>query len=139
MATTILDNEAVQALVDPRHRKHRRMLALCEAAHHRGAHRRSIDAVLVPVAVRVEAGWTRNGPEAARINLVSRARDVVLDTNRTNRATLIRRSLGVSVTDATIGELIGSCAGPIQVITSDRDDSDRMAAYLGRSVEIIVL
>jgi len=81
MATTILDNEAVQALVDPRHRKHR----------------------------------------------------------RTNRATLIRRSLGVSVTDATVGELIESCTGPIQVITSDRDDSDRMASYLGRSVEIIVL
>ena len=32
MATTVLDNEAVQALMDPAHRKHRRALAFVQVA-----------------------------------------------------------------------------------------------------------
>jgi hypothetical protein len=78
-ATLVLDNEAVQALADVRHRKHRRALAFVEVANQRSARRRGALAVRVPVAVRVEAGWDRSTPSAALLNRISRARDVVLD------------------------------------------------------------
>ena len=54
----LLDNEAVQALRDPAHRKHRRVLAEVEFAFKRVVRTLPVS-VAVPAAVRVEAGWDR--------------------------------------------------------------------------------
>ena len=58
----ILDNEAVQALRDPGHRKHRRALAFVESTL---ARRRGGLTPVVPTAVRVEAGWDRCAARSA--------------------------------------------------------------------------
>ncbi|MBA2495835.1 MAG: hypothetical protein H0V33_01850 [Acidimicrobiia bacterium] len=67
MRVVFLDNEAVHALADPGHRKHRTVLAhLAVVARRR---RRGLgQRVVVPTAVRVEAGWDRHDPAAAVIN-----------------------------------------------------------------------
>ena len=77
--TIVLDNQAVQTLADVRHRKHQRALAFIEVANQRNSHRRQEVGVLVPVAVRVEAGWDRSPRDAALLNRISRAQDSVLD------------------------------------------------------------
>ena len=59
-----LDNEAVQALPDAGHRKHRAVLAYIEVRKQRQCRRARLD-VLVPVAVRVEAGGDRTASTAA--------------------------------------------------------------------------
>ena len=55
--TVVLDNEAVQALADPAHRKHRRVLAVVEAVAARHLRRSGSVRLVVPTSVRVEAGW----------------------------------------------------------------------------------
>jgi hypothetical protein len=64
MTTLILDNEAVQALLDPHHVKHRRVLAHLTGLAQRRA-RKGTGTAVVPTAVRVEAGWDRREPRAA--------------------------------------------------------------------------
>ena len=59
MSVLALDIEAVQALVDPHHAQHSRVLAHLESAvarHKRG----DLARVEVPCAARVEAGWDRS-------------------------------------------------------------------------------
>ena len=69
----LLDNEAVQALADPRHRKHRTALAVFEVVAQRKKRGAVVDTA-VPTGVRVEAGWDRTGPGAAFLNLASHPR-----------------------------------------------------------------
>ena len=56
----LLDNEAVQALEDPTHPKHRRVVAQAQVVAQRKRRAASIE-VVVPTAVRVEAGWDPPG------------------------------------------------------------------------------
>ena len=65
--------------------------------------------------------------------------DVSLDASAADRAAAIRRSLGVSVPDAQIGATLDTVAEPVAVITSDTDDSRRIADHIGRRVTIVRL
>jgi predicted nucleic acid-binding protein len=117
----LLDNEAVQALEDPMHPKHRRVVAQAQVVAQRKRRAASIE-VVVPTAVRVEAGWDRTASAWAFPNRL-RITDVPLDAVHANIAAAIRNRTGVSVTDAHLGAVIESApADRITVVTSDPDD-----------------
>ncbi|HEX6338177.1 MAG TPA: hypothetical protein VFZ85_14540 [Jiangellaceae bacterium] len=134
-ATIILDGEAVSALSDVGHRKHRALLAFLEGAAQRRA-RNPSRRVLVPVAVRIEAGWDRTDPKAAIVNRVSGARDVPLSGKAANRAEQLRAATGVSVVDATVGEAAESAAKPVVILSSDIDDMRKLAQRIHGEVRI---
>jgi predicted nucleic acid-binding protein len=118
----ILDNEAVQALMSTEHPKHRRALSFVQVVARRK--KKSADvAMVVPTAVRVEAGWDRTAESAAFINLL-RIRDGVLDGASANAAAAIVSAHGVSVADAHIGVVIRSRLDPsgVTVLSSDPED-----------------
>lgn len=128
-ATTVLDNEAVQALLDPRHAKHRVALSFVE---------RTIaqTRLVVPTSVRVEAGWDRTVPRAAVTNRLE-AEDHALDATTANTAARLRSALGVSVADAHLGAVVSVSDGPVAVITSDTADVATMATFTGTPVTIV--
>lgn len=136
--TVVLDNEAVQALTDPSHRKHRRVLAVLEAIAPRNLRRAAVTRLVVPTAVRVEAGWDRRAPAAAAINR-SRAGDAPLDRPSADRATAVRRALAVSVADAHLAVVLEDASPPVAVLTSDVSDVRRIAAHLEVEVTVVVL
>lgn len=108
MRRVVLDNEAVCALSDPEHRKHRPMLAHLAGVVTR--RRRGVAiGVVVPTAVRVEEGWHRTAPAAAVINRLHIA-DVLLDGPSANVAAHIVADTGVSVADAHVGAVVRSLA-----------------------------
>jgi predicted nucleic acid-binding protein len=122
----VLDNEAVQALRDERHRKHRQVIAHLAGIVGRRRRGREV-AALVPTAVRVAAGWDRTQPAAAAINRL-RVIDHLLDTSTANVAATIISLAGVSVADAHVGAAIRSLShDEIVVLTSDPDDIARFA------------
>jgi predicted nucleic acid-binding protein len=117
----VLDNEAVQALARPRHPKHRRVLGHMEAVERRKRRAASISLV-VPAAVRVEAGWDRTSSQWAFLNRL-RIMDVPLDAAHANTAAAIHEQAQVSVADAHIGATVQSAPGAdIAVLTSDPRD-----------------
>lgn len=121
MRTVLLDNEAVTALADPTHRKHRVVLAHLTgvvARRRKGAATRTV----VPTAVRVEAGWDRSSPTASAINRF-RVADAVLDASATDLAAEIVNRTGVSVADAHVGAVIRALvAEEAVVLTSHPKD-----------------
>lgn len=122
----VLDNEAVQALRDPGHSKHRRVVSHVQVVASRK--RRAVPiGIVVPTAVRVEAGWDRTSPTWAFPNRL-RIADSSLDTPSANTAAAIRARTGVSVADAHVGAIICSASdAQITVITSDPGDIRRIA------------
>jgi hypothetical protein len=117
----VLDNEAVQALADPAHRKHRRVVSHAQVVASRKRRAAAIE-VVVPTAVRVEAGWDRTSPAWAFPNRL-RIGDLPLDTAYASTAAAIRSRTGVSVADAHLGAVIQSApADQITVVTSDPGD-----------------
>ena len=117
----VLDNEAVQALADTTHRKHRQVVSHIQVVAGRKRRAAAIDLV-VPTAVRVEARWDRTSPAWAFPNHL-RITDIPLDTASANTAAAIRNRTGVSVADAHLGAVIQSApAGQITVVTSDPGD-----------------
>lgn len=127
MRTIVFDNEAVQALADPHHPKHRRALAHVEGIR-TDRRRKTVVAAVVPTSVRVEAGWDRTDPSAAAINRW-RLTDDPLDTRRADQATAIRSASGVSVVDAHLAATALARAGdPVVVVTSDTGDLRAIAA-----------
>jgi hypothetical protein len=131
----VLGNEAVQALRDATHRKHRRALAFVEAVVSRG---RGGAAPTVPTAVRVEAAWDRRAPGAAVINRL-RVADVVLDGPGADRAAALLAALRISVADAHLGAVVATIPAPCAVLTSDVDDVRRIAAHLDVPVRVVTL
>lgn len=125
MRTVLLDNEAIVALADANHHKHRLVvahLAGVTARRRKGTSAR----VMVANAVRVEAGWDRSEPGAAAINRYPVA-DAPLDAGTANVAAGIVNRTGVSVADAHIGAVVRSLAGDaVVVLTSDPDDMVRV-------------
>lgn len=120
----VLDNEAVQALRDPAHPKHRRVLAHAQvvAGRKRRASRATAISMAVPTTVRVEAGWDRTSPAWAFPNKL-RIADQPLDTVTASTAAAIRSRTGVTVADAHLGAASQSAAADqITVITSDPAD-----------------
>lgn len=134
-ATVVLDNEAVAALANPRHPKHRTLLTYVEGIAQRRA-RHPSQRILVPVAVRIEAGWDRTSRKAAVINRVSGARDVALTGEAANSAQRLRAATGVSVVDATVGEAAEAAPKPVVILTSDVDDMRALASRISGEVRV---
>jgi len=123
----VLDNEAVQALSDPSHKKHVHVLSQVRMVAGRKSRDLSVT-VVVPTAVRVEAGWDRTVPAWAFLNGL-RIGDITLDGRNANIAASIRQGARVSVADAHIGAVIqAATATKVTVITSDPEDIRRVAA-----------
>jgi len=132
----LLDNEAVQALRDPAHRKHQRVLGEVEVAFKRAVRTQRVR-VAVPSAVRVEAGWDRTSPAWAFANRFP-ITDIPLDTGHADAAASIVRRMGVSVADAHLGAVIQAAgADRVTVLTSDPGDMRRVAE--GRRVDVVAL
>jgi hypothetical protein len=134
--TVILDSEAVQALKDATHPKHRKALAIVQAVNGRRRQRADSPRIVVPVAVRIEAGWDRTHRSAAAINWLTGADDWILSTERTNQAAKLRDATGVSVVDATVGQVAQEVPHPVTIITSDVDDMTRIAQRLGKDIRV---
>lgn len=120
--TVVLDNEAVQALRANDHPKHSLVVAHVQVVAQRKRKARPLD-VVVPTAVRIEAGWDRRAPAAALINHL-RIRDVPLEPESANVAADLVARLHVSVAAAHIGATVHAFAdrGPVTIVTSDPDD-----------------
>lgn len=117
----LLDNEAVHALSDPAHPKHRMVISQAQVIADRKRRAISI-ATVVPTAVRTESGWDRTAPAWAFLNRL-RIADLALDSAQANVAATIRRRNGVSVADAHLGAAIQLVeANRITVVTSDPQD-----------------
>ncbi len=124
--TLVLDNEAVQALADQAHRKHRLLLAYVDAAATRNAVRADTVRILIPVAARVEAGVARSS--SALLGRY-RAVDTPLDGTRADRAVRLRLDAGGSAVDACVAEVaVTAPAGEVTVLTSDLTDLPRLVA-----------
>ena len=130
----LLDNEAVHALADPAHRKHRRVVAYAEIAARRKARAIPVS-IAVPSAVRVEAGWDRTARAWAFINRL-RIADIPLDKSHADAAAGLRSRTGVSVADAHLGAAI-QAADQVTVLTSDPGDMQLVAE--GKPIEVITL
>jgi hypothetical protein len=133
----VLDNEAVQALSSATHPKHARVLAHLQVVAQRKRRAISLD-VVVPTAVRVEAGWDRRAPAAAFINHL-RIADAALDTASANIAAELVARLQVSVADGHVGSAVAGLAdrGAIAIITSD--PADMMAVSDSTPVTIVTI
>jgi predicted nucleic acid-binding protein len=107
-----------------------------EAVERRKRHATAISLV-VPVAVRVEAGWDRTSPQWAFPNGL-RILDVPLDVAHANAAAAIHEQAQVSVADAHIGATVQSAPNTdITVITSDPGDIRRVAG--DRQVTVVAI
>ncbi len=132
----LLDNEAVQALVDASHPKHRRVLSYLDVVADRKRRGREVN-VRVPTAVRVEAGCDRTDPRSALLNRLV-IRDIALDTRHADAASELLAHTRVSVADAHLGATMALCdAEAVAVITSDVPDMRKVAG--GRDVRILRL
>lgn len=132
----LLDNEAVQALGDPTHPKHRKVVSYAQIVATRKRSAAAID-LAVPVAVRVEAGWDRTASSWAFANRL-RITDRSLDATHANTAADIRHRTGVSVPDAHLGAVIlSSSADRITVITSDPGDMRLVAGDVAATIVTI--
>lgn len=137
--TVILDNEAIQAIADVTHRKHRRILASIEVVASRNLRNAGSVRLVSPTAVRVEAGWDRrsSGPTVTLNRL--RTDDAPLDSSSADRAATLRNALDLSVADAHVGAVIQQAEGPVAVITSDGGDVRRVADHLGTLVNVVAI
>ncbi len=132
----VLDNEAVQALADPSHKKHVRVISQVQVVVDRKRRGLSMT-VVVPTAVRVEAGWDRTMPAWAFLNRLLIG-DITLDGSSANIGAAIRQNARVSVADAHIGAVIqAATATRITIITSDPGDVRRVAA--DRDVNVVAI
>ena len=132
----LLDNEAVQALADPAHRKHRHVLDELRIVASRTTRGVRIG-VAVPTTVRVEAGWDRASSAWALVNRL-RIADVPLSAEHADAAAGIRKRTGVSVADAHLGSAIRNAAQRhVTVITSDPRDMRVVAE--GKRIDVVAI
>ena len=89
----ILDREAVRVLGDPAHPKHRRVVSHVQVVARRKRCGGAVQLV-VPMAVRIEAGWDRTSAAWAFLNRL-RIADVPLDQAQSNVAAAIRNKSGL--------------------------------------------
>jgi hypothetical protein len=132
----ILDREAVRVLGDPAHPKHRRVVSHVQVVARRKRCGGAVQLV-VPMAVRIEAGWDRTSAAWAFLNRL-RIADVPLDQTHSNAAAAIRNETAVPVADAHLGAVIqSSLAAQVTVVTGDPEGVRLVTA--GRSVTIVAL
>lgn len=121
MRAVVLDNEAVHALRNPLHAKHRTVLAHLEGVAQRRRKGASVIAV-VPTAVRVEAGWDRTQPASAAINRF-RVDDRSLDTSAADVAATIHARTSKGVADSHVGATVrGLPDDDVVILSSDPGD-----------------
>jgi len=120
------------------HRKHRRALAFVEATAARNLRRAGTVRLVVPTAVRVEAGWDRRAAGADAINRL-RVDDAPLGSRAADLAVPVRVDLGVSVTDAALAAAVATAPEPHAVITSDAQDLRAIADHVGTSTTVVIL
>jgi hypothetical protein len=130
----LLDNEAVHALADPAHRRHRRVIGHTEMANRRNMRAVEVN-VAVPTAVRVEAGWDRADPAWSFINRL-RVADIPLDAGHADAAAAVRTRTRVSVAAAHLGAAILG-VDQVTVLTSDPGDMRLVAD--GKPVDVVAL
>lgn len=126
----VLDNEAAQALADPAHPQHRRLLAVLEAVAQRRARAATSAKVVVSTVARLEAGLDRRAPTALdRL----RVHDEPLTSERTDRAVALRAACGGAVADAATAQLAEEAAASatVTVYTADLTDLPALVAHLG--------
>jgi hypothetical protein len=138
-SAVVLDNEAVQGLLDPHHPKHRRVVALLTEVNRRNVRRAGRVTVIVPTTVRVEAGWDRTDPAGANANRLARPRDHILDTVAADRAAQLRAAADVSVVDACVAQAAEAAPRPAVIVTSDAQDMTRLAGFLVEDQQVRVL
>lgn len=127
--TAVLDNEALQALADVRHPRHRRVVALLEAAARGNSRAPASRRVVTPTAVRVEARVARTASAAGLGRL--RVVDVALDSGRAARAAALSAAAVGTAVDAIVAEAALSAAATgstTTVFTSDLTDLPRLLA-----------
>ncbi len=123
MRALVLDNEAIQALRDPLHAKHRTVLAHLEGVTQRRRQGASV-IVVTPTAVRVEAGWDRSTPASAAINRF-RVQDQPLDTSAADTAAAIHSRTGKGVADSHVGATVRDLpVDDVVVLSSDPGDME---------------
>jgi uncharacterized phosphosugar-binding protein len=128
--TLVLDNEALQALVVPGHRKHRSVLAFVDAVATRNRRRPGAALVVVPTAVRVEAAVDRRSRDGVSLGR-HRVADVVLDRENADQAAGLRH-VGGSAVDACVAQAAAVVvAGRVTVLTADLTDIPRLLAEAG--------
>lgn len=133
----VLDSEAVQALADLRHAKHRTVIAHLEAIATR-RRRGGPTAALVPTAVRVEAWWDRTQPASAAINRF-RVQDHPLDTPTGDLAAAVNIETGAGVADSHIGATIRQLPEQDEVVVLTSDPDDMIAVSGDRSIRAVAL
>lgn len=136
-ASFVLDNEAVQALLNPHHPKHVRTAAALDMRNRRKRKGAVAAEILVPTAVRVEAGWDRSSQQAMLINRMTAARDVELGPAAADRATQLRLIADVSVVDATVAQAAEAARKPAVIVTSDAEDMTRLAGVVHGEVRVL--
>jgi hypothetical protein len=132
----LLDCEAVHALRDPGHRKHRQVIGYALGSARSKVRGPQVD-VGVPTTVRVEAGWDRTAAAWAFVNQL-RIADIPLGPKHADFAAGIRKRTGVCLADAHLGSAIQNAeADHVTVVTSDPRDIRAVAE--GKRVEIVTL
>src|SRR5689334_11429402 len=117
----VLDCEAIQALRDPGHPKHCRVVSHAQVMASRKRRAVAIQ-MAVPTTVRVEAGWDRTSRAWVLPNRL-RIADSPLDTASANAAADIRDRTGVPVADSHMGTVIQSAPhSQVTIVTSDPGD-----------------
>jgi hypothetical protein len=113
------------------------VLSFIEVINQRNQRRRLRTSVVIPVAVRVEAGWDRTARDASLLNRLARARDVPLDGPAADRSVQLRRAAAVSVVDATVGQAAEAAGSPTVILTSDVADMARLAGLVAGEVRVV--
>ena len=123
----VLDNEALQALMDPRHPKHAQAVAHATVTI---THDRPL---MVPATVMVEAEWDRGSQRSAVLNRLAPEVDP-LDEPRSRQCVRLAQVRRVGVVDAHVAALANAQTAPVTVLTSDLDD---MEALTDRHVKVV--
>ena len=130
--TAVLDNEPLQALADPTHRKHRDVLRLLEAVAQRRTRRADAASVVVPTVVRLEAGVDRHAPASAALGRF-RVRDEPLTGARTDRGVVLHAAAGGAPAHVATAQLAEEYAdtSTVTIYTADMTDIPRLVSALG--------
>jgi hypothetical protein len=129
MTVVILDNEAIQVILQPHHPKFRAVASRLEAARWRSANHTRVT-LHVPATVQVEAGWDRTSPTSVQINRYPITISA-LDSPSADAAARIVAAHSVTPADAHVGVLCQKLAAQdarVIVLTSDPDDIELVAS-----------
>jgi hypothetical protein len=137
-ATLVLDNEALQALADRHHAKHRVMLEKIAAVKYESRRGASVR-VVTPTAVRVEALVSRQAAETATLGRFN-VQDVPLDGTRADRCVALAAAATATAVDATVAEAAESQARTrrVSVYTSDVADLTRLVGHVDNAPRVRV-